>query len=552
MSSSDEMIQFLRGQPVIVLFLLLGFGYLLGRVKVAGFAFGPIAGTLLISIIFGHFGFRIAAGAQAVGFALFIFSVGYQAGPRFIEVLKAQGLQYLALAVFVVAVGFLTAWLAGVLLRLPLGGPAGLLAGSLTSSPALAAAQDAVRSGRLTLPAGWTSETALASISASYAITYVVGTLGVIGIVSLFPRIIGLDLAAEARRLEESVEQDSLEPLQARAYRVENEEFCRPTIDELGERFWDGLAVVRIRRALAWLPPAPNEHLQIGDEVYAYGYAKFFRGGVDRMGPEIRILREMELSASQTHVVVARKGAVGRTLRELDLARRYGLVVCNVKRDGLSLPVTRDLVLQRADVLTVVGPVWGIKALPDTLGPVELNPVETDMTTFVFGIALGAALGLLSTTIAGIPLTLGMAGGLLLVGIVVGWLNSARPTVGRFPDAARWILMEFGLLIFIAGVGLNAGGSILETLRHAGLALILAAVFVVALPLALGYAFGRKVLKLEPVLLLGALTGAMTSGPALSLVTREAQSSAPALGYTGTYAFASILLTVAGSVIMHL
>jgi len=214
--------------------------------------------------------------------------------------------------------------------------------------------------------------------------------------------------------------------------------------------------------------------------------------------------------------------------------------------------VARDLVLQRGDVLTVAGPMWGIKALPETLGPVELNPVETDMMTFVFGIALGAALGLLSITVHGVPLTLGMAGGLLLVGILVGWINSARPTVGRFPDAARWVLMEFGLLIFIAGVGLNAGGGILDTLRHSGVGLVVAAALVAALPLSLGYLFGRKVLKLEPVLLLGALTGAMTSGPALSLVTREAQSAVPALGYTGTYALASILLTVAGTMLMHL
>jgi putative transport protein len=154
--------------------------------------------------------------------------------------------------------------------------------------------------------------------------------------------------------------------------------------------------------------------------------------------------------------------------------------------------------------------------------------------------------------VRGIPLTLGMAGGLLLVGMLVGWINSARPTVGRFPDAARWVLMEFGLLIFIAGVGLNAGGGILDTLRHSGIGLIVAAVVVVALPLSLGYLFGRKALRLEPVLLLGAPTGAMTSGPALSLISREAQSPVPALGYTGTYALASILLTVAGTLIMHL
>ena len=147
MSAANMVVEFLRGQTVIVLFLLLGLGHLLGRVKVAGFALGPIAGTLLIAIVLGNFGFRISPGAQAVGFALFIFSVGYQAGPRFIEVLKAQGLKYFALTLFVVAIGFLLAWAAGSVLALPIGASAGLLAGALTSSPTLAAAQDAVRSG---------------------------------------------------------------------------------------------------------------------------------------------------------------------------------------------------------------------------------------------------------------------------------------------------------------------------------------------------------------------------------------------------------------------
>jgi putative transport protein len=535
-----------------VLFLLIGCGYLLGRIKVAGFAFGPIVGVLLASIVLGSFGFRISPGAQAVGFALFIFSVGYQAGPRFLEVLRAQGLRYATLAVFVVVVGVLTTWLAGVVLHLPYGGTAGLLAGALTSSPAVAAAQEAVRSGLVALPAGWTAETALASIGSSYAITYLVGTLGIVAIVSVFPKSIGLDLAAEAHRLEQPAEQEASEPLQARAYRVQNQEFSRVPLRELAQHLWDGLAVVRIRRDSAWVNLVPEDYLRIGDELYAYGYAKFFRGGIDRAGPEIPILSETELSASQRHVVVARRGAIGSTLRNLDLARRYGLLVCEVRRDGQPLPVARDLVLQRGDVLTVVGPVWGIKALPEILGPVEANPVETDMMTFAFGVALGAALGLLSTAVGGIPLTLGMAGGLLLVGIAAGWLNSTHPTVGRFPDAARWVLMEFGLVVFIAGVGLNAGGGILDTLRHQGLGLIIAAAAVAALPLTLGYVFGRRVLKLDAVLLLGALTGAMTSGPALNLVTKEAQSSLPTLGYTGTYALASILLTLAGTLLMQL
>ena len=552
MDALHPTIEFLRRQPVAVLFLLLGAGYLLGRVKVAGFAFGPMAGTLLVSLVLGYFGFRISPGAQAVGFALYIFSLGYQAGPRFVELLKTQGKQYFALALLVVVVGFVTAWLSGWALELPLGGKAGLFAGAMTSGAALATAQDAVRSGLVRLPAGWTTDTALASIGTSYAITYVVGLLGTIAAVSIFPKLTRLDLAAEARRYAQSLESDAIEPLQARAYRVENPEFSRRSIGELGKELWDGVAVVRIRRGLEWLKPSPQEYLRPGDELYAYGYASFFRGGIDRAGPEIRILREMEFAASQTHVVVVRAGAVGKTLEDLDLARRYGLVVCEVKRDGYVLPVRRDLALQRMDVLTVVGPVWGIKALPEMLGPVEPNPVETDMTTFVFGIGIGAAVGFLSVKVFDLPLTLGGAGGLLLLGIAVGWLNSARPTIGRFPDAARWILMEFGLLVFIAGVGLNAGSGILDTLRHHGAPLIAAAALVVALPLAAGYAFGRKVLHFEPVLLLGALTGAMTCAPALTQLTREADSPLPALGYTGTYAPACVLMTLAGTLMMHL
>jgi putative transport protein len=551
-SASEVIREFVSSQqPVIVLFLILGFGYVIGCIRVAGLALGPIAGTLLVSIVLGNFGYRISEGAQSVGFALFIFSVGYQAGPRFLHALKSQGVQYATLAVFVTGVGFLTAWAAGRLLSLSDGGTAGLFAGALTSTPTLAAAQEAVRSGLAPLPHGWTVQQALASIGTVYAMTYLVGTFGLIALVSVFPRLIRVDLKAEARSLEQASE-DTPEPLQARAYRVENEEFCRATVRELASRYWDGLSLIRVRRGLTWLTLEAADRLNPGDEIYAYGYSQFFRSGIEHAGPEIRILGEMELSASLTHVVVVRRAAVGKTLRDLDLARKHGLVVSAARRDGYLLPVGRDLQLERGDILTVVGPVWGIRALPEMLGPVESNVIETDMTTFAFGIALGAALGLLTVTVAGIPLSLGMAGGLLLAGIAAGWLNSARPPIARFPEAARWILMEFGILIFMAGVGLNAGGSIVQSFREAGPLVLLAAVFVVSLPLLSGYVFGRAVLKLNPALLLGALAGAMTSAPALGLVTREAGSSVPAVGYTGTYAFSCIVMTLAGTLIMFL
>jgi putative transport protein len=183
---------------------------------------------------------------------------------------------------------------------------------------------------------------------------------------------------------------------------------------------------------------------------------------------------------------------------------------------------------------------------------VESDVSETDMMTFAFGIALGALIGVLAINVGGVPIGIGLAGGLLVSGILVGWLNATRPTFGKFPEAARWILMEFGLMIFIIGVGLEAGGQIMATLAKAGPALIISAVVVVSVPILLGYLFGSKVLRLPPVLLLGALTGAMTSAAAMSLVNAEARSTVPALGYTGTYAFANVILTVAGSLVMFI
>ncbi|MBS0581468.1 MAG: hypothetical protein JSR36_19595 [Proteobacteria bacterium] len=540
-------VEFLRAQPVVLLFLILGLGYLIGRIRMVGIELGPVAGTLLVAVFFGHYGVRISAGAQAVGFALFMFSVGYQAGPRFMEVMRAQGLRYFLLALFVVVLGYVLSALAGHFLGLGPGTTAGLLAGSLTSGAALAAAQEAVRSGLVHLPGGWSADQVIAAAATSYAITYVVSIVGTIVVTGLLPKLLRLDLASAARALEGDRKDEEPEPLQARAYRVENPEFCRVSVGQLAQRYWDGLAVVRVRRGLEWLKAAPEQHLQPGDELYAYGYANFFRSGIDGAGPEIRILADLELSASQRHVVIARQGAVGHSLGALDLARRYGVVVLGVRRDGYALPVTPALVLQLRDVLTVIGPVWGIKALPQMLGPVERDAVETDMTSFVFGIALGAALGLLAITVRGIPITLGLAGGLLAVGILVGWFNGVRPTVGRFPEAARWILMEFGMAVFVAGVGLSAGSSVLVALRETGLTLVLASAGMVVACLLAGYVFGRKVLKLDPLTLLGALIGAMTCTPALRPIVRESQSAVPALGYTGTYALASILMTLAGT-----
>jgi len=216
----------------------------------------------------------------------------------------------------------------------------------------------------------------------------------------------------------------------------------------------------------------------------------------------------------------------------------------------MKVPSTADFELRKGDILTVVGPHDCVDLLGKEVGHVEREIAETDMVTFAFGIAIGVVIGLFSISVGQLSIGLGSAGGLLTAGLIIGYLRSVHPTFGRLPDAARWILMEFGLLLFMAGVGLRAGGDILETFATAGPMLVLAGIAVTTIPILVGYFFGRKVLKIHPVLLLGGITGSMTSGAALSVVTKATKSSMPSLGYTGAYAFANVLLTVAGSIIL--
>ncbi len=549
----QNLLEFLRGEPVFTLFVVLALGYLIGRIRIGSFAFGPVAGVLFAGMVFGRLGFSMAPGAQALGFALFIFSVGYQAGPKFFEVIRSNGLRYFVLALVVTGTGLLLAWAWSKGLSLPPGGSAGLLAGGMTSSPTLAAAQEAVRTGHVLPPEGWTVDGVMGNIAATYAITYIFGLAGLIAVIKLLPGLQHIDPQEQARSIErESSRGTPATDLRTRGYRIENGDICRVPTGKLRKQYWDGVSASRLKRDGRYLRPADEDYLEPGDELFARGDLTQFLGGLGRIGQEIPVPADVELESESAQVVVVRKTARGLRLEELALARRHGLVVTAFERDRMRLPVSPGLRLERGDVLTVSGPAEGIAALVEEIGPVETDLVRTDMLVFAGGIALGVLIGLVSVTIGGVSIGLGSAGGLLTSGIFVGLLNATRPTVGRFPGAARWIFMEFGLLLFMTGVVLRAGRDIVERFLAAGPSLILAGSTVTLIPALRGCTFGRKVLGIEPVLLLGALTGSMTSGASLQVVTSAARSSVPALGYTGRYAFANVLLTAAGTLIMVL
>ncbi len=554
----QQLHEFMVEHPVGLLFLVIGIGYLIGRIRFRGFDLGSVTGVLFIGLVFGHFGYVMDPTVQSMGFVLFIFSVGLQAGPRFFSVLRTDGLKYLSLAVVIAVTGFTLAVVLSKAMDFEPGTAAGILGGAMTTTPTLAAAQEALRSGQVPLPEGTTAEQMMTTVATTYAITYLFGLVGLILIIRLMPRVLGLDLKSEAQRLARAQTgglddvAKAVPDIVARAYRITGSDVTGMSLTELYARYPGLASITRIRRGGVDIP-VDNEttQLELGDEIVLVGYLEH----IIRMAAEGEELRDESLlqdAIDSCRVVVLRSKVKRHALGPRQLVEQYGCFPAAVQRLGVDIMPGEVDRFEPGDVVHVTGPGAALERLATDLGHVERAVDETDLATFGLGIALGTLLGGLAVKVGGVSIGLGSAGGLLAAGLVIGYLRALRPTFGRVPTAARWIFMELGLLIFMAGVGLRAGSQILETLASAGLSLIVAGAIITAVPVAVGFVFGRFVLRLNPVHLLGGITGSMTSGAALSVVNQEAGNSIPSLGYTGAYAFANILLTVAGSLILLL
>jgi len=544
---------------VLLVFLVIAIGGLLAKIRIGGVALGSTAGVLITGLVFGHLGFPNVPGAATFGFMIFIFSVGLQAGPSFFSVFMQDGPRCIVLAVVVAATAFFLATFLAGLLDLDYGMSAGLLAGSLTSTPTLAGAQDALSSGLAKLPDGMNAATASTNIGVGYAITYLFGTVGLIVGIRFFPKILGIDLPAEAKKL---AKERGLEPRKltrtgatipiVRAYEVTDSEVAGKTIGEILAARQSGFKVLKIRRGKKILEPEPSLQIELGDVAAVLASLQQHADEQDNVGREVMDPELLNYQITTREIIVTRPQIAGQALNLRTLMEQNGCLPVAVFRSGIEMPVEDGLIINKGDRVAVSGEESAIASLAEESGYVDQDVEDTDLITFSGGILIGGIIGVLAIKVGDISIGLGSAGGLLLAGILIGYLRSLHPTFGRVPAAARWILMEFGLLLFMASVGLGAGAGIVEALKSVGIELFLAGVVVTAAPVIVAYTFGRLVLKMNPVLLLGAVTGAMTSTPALGAINDAAKSTVPSLGYAGTYTFANVFLTFAGTLMMTL
>jgi putative transport protein len=553
-----DLFKLLNENLVLLTFVVIGIGYILAKIKIAGIPIGTTAGVLLAGMLFGHFGLHDQPAVATFGFTLFIFAVGLQAGPSFFSAFISDGPKYIAMAVLVGSCGVLLAYGVSRVLGLETGLGAGMLAGALTSTPTLIGAQDAVRSGMANIPEGMTARDLTENISVGYALTYVFRTVGPIVFIRYMPSIFKLDLPAEARKFasERGLEgrgRGRRRPLEEslpiiRAYHL-REDFVGMTVEQAIAAASGKLAVLKIRRGEALLDPERDLELKQGDVVCVIASLRQHRER-EGFGEEVLDPELLQYRVATEEIVLTQPHVTGKPLGELDFVNRHGCYVTDVIRASVHLRPDDSTVLQKGDRLVVSGEESRLQNLSEEIGYIDADIEETDLMTFSFGIAFGVMLGLIMVKIMGVSISIGSAGGLLLGGILIGFLRSLHPTFGQVPAAARYILRELGLMLFMSTVGLKAGAGIVEAITTVGPAMILCGILVTLGPVLIGWAFGRYVLRMNPALLLGSITGAMTSTPALSVVTDAAKSNVPSLGYAGTYTFANVLLTFAGTVMM--
>jgi len=551
----------LREHQELTIFLTLAVGFLIGQLRFGTFSLGTVVGTLLAGVLIGQLDIKVPATVKNVFFDLFLFTVGYKVGPQFFRGLKKDAMPQLAVTMVLCVTCLVTAFTASKLLGYDMGTAAGLLAGAFTESTVIGTAGDAIN--RLELPAA--EKTALINnIPVAYAVTYLIGTAFIVWFLpNVGPRLMGVDLKEESRKLKaqvsgsgesESGVMSALQRFAVRAYRVTNERLVNRTVAALealpvGQRVF----INRIRRDDAIIEPQADTVVRQGDVVAVMTHSGLLMTRGTEVGPEVDDRELLDFPLEVLDVVVTNRALAGKTLGELaTLESSHGVFLRKIVRVDQEMPIALETSIERGDVLNLIGAKPDVERAAKDLGYADRPTVSTDMIFVGLGIFIGGLIGLLTLTIGGLPLTLTASGGALIMGLVFGWLRAVRPTFGRIPEAAMWVFETVGLTVFIGVVGLSAGPSFVAGLQKSGVSLILVGLVVAVLPHTAAILVGRYVLRMNPVILLGACCGAGTITAGLRAVQEKAESTLPALGYTVPYALGNIVLTAWGPVIVAL
>lgn len=532
------MITVLAENPLLLLFATAAIGYAIGRIRIKGASLG-VAAVLFVGLFIGSFhpDLKVPDFAFTFGLALFVYTIGLSSGAGFLTALTRKGLRDNAFVVLVLVVGALLVLGAAQLFALRPTVAAGLFAGSLTNTPALAAVLDAIRSAGL----GEATEALLSEPVVGYSVAYPMGVLGPILAILAARAFFRIDYRAEAARLAalNLVQQD----IHTVTVRVTQPEAVGSTIRDLRRRHTMSVVMSRVRRGSTVSVAEGDVLLAAGDLVNLVGSPENIARAAAVLG-DVDVTR-LELDRSQfdfRRIFVSHTDVVGRRIRDLALPERYEAVITRVRRGDVDFTASGDTVLELGDRVRVVAPRQRMHEVSALLGDSYKELSEVDLLSLGLGVSLGLLVGIVPIPLpGGVTFTLGSAGGPLLVGLLLGAVRRTGPVVWTIPYSANLTLRQMGLTMFLAAVGLKSGYTFVSTFSSSGGAtlLLVGAVVSVVVPLLL-LVVGYRVLRIPFGSLTGIVAATHTQPAVLGFALAQTGDESPNLGWALAYPVAMI------------
>lgn len=524
---------------VSVLALVAVVGLWIGNVKIRGVGFG-IGGVLFGGIIVGHFvdqaGVTLSSSMlhfiQEFGLILFVYTIGIQVGPGFFASLRVSGLRLNLFAILIVILGGLVTAVLHKLFNIPLPVVLGIFSGAVTNTPALGAGQQILRD--LGVPFEVVDQMGM-----SYAMAYPFGICGILLTMWLVRLFFRINVEKEAQRFEESSGNGHAH-LHTINVRVENPNLNQMAIQDVPMLNNDNIVCSRLKRGELLMVPAPGTLIQAGDLLHLVGRPEDLHNAQLVIGQEVATsLSTRGTDLKVERVVVTNEKVLGKKIRDLHVKQRYDVVISRLNRAGVELVASSSASLQFGDILNLVGRPEAIDAVAAELGNAQQKLQQVQMLPVFIGIGLGVLLGSIPLFIPGFPaaLKLGLAGGPLIMALILGRIGSIGKLYWFMPPSANLALRELGIVLFLAVVGLKSGGDFVATLTQGdGLSWIAYGIFITAIPLLTVGILARMLAKMNYLTLCGMLAGSMTDPPALAFANNlHATSGAAALSYATVY-----------------
>ncbi|HCN7837300.1 putative transporter [Escherichia coli] len=524
---------------VSILALVAVVGLFIGNVKFSGIGLG-IGGVLFGGIIVGHFvsqaGMTLSSDMlhviQEFGLILFVYTIGIQVGPGFFASLRVSGLRLNLFAVLIVIIGGLVTAILHKLFDIPLPVVLGIFSGAVTNTPALGAGQQILRD--LGTPMEMVDQMGM-----SYAMAYPFGICGILFTMWMLRVIFRVNVETEAQQ-HESSRTNGGALIKTINIRVENPNLHDLAIKDVPILNGDKIICSRLKREETLKVPSPDTIIQLGDLLHLVGQPADLHNAQLVIGQEV----DTSLSTKGTdlrveRVVVTNENVLGKRIRDLHFKERYDVVISRLNRAGVELVASGDISLQFGDILNLVGRPSAIDAVANVLGNAQQKLQQVQMLPVFIGIGLGVLLGSIPVFVPGFPaaLKLGLAGGPLIMALILGRIGSIGKLYWFMPPSANLALRELGIVLFLSVVGLKSGGDFVNTLVNGeGLSWIGYGALITAVPLITVGILARMLAKMNYLTMCGMLAGSMTDPPALAFANNlHPTSGAAALSYATVY-----------------